>query len=221
MIIKLLEWLGLAKRILLINWRWMAWNTFLAVIPLGLSYWLFRGDRPRSALWWVVFLAFVAFLPNAPYVLTDIIHLVYDIRSEHSIWVITLVLVPQYLVFMLVGFGAYTLSLVRLGNYLIAQGMRRWVLFSELFLHSLSAIGVYLGRFERFNSWDFVTKPHTVLDSTIDNLVAKRPVMVMTISLLVITCLYWLMKQVTVSLMLRRRYAIELQDQALGAQDSQ
>lgn len=90
------------------NLGWMVWNTFLAVIPLALSGWLFMSGQRRSLLWWIGLVTFIAFLPNAPYVLTDVIHLVHDIRWGYSIWVISLVLVPAYLLFMAIGFGAYS-----------------------------------------------------------------------------------------------------------------
>ncbi len=215
---QLIDWLGVAQDALTWNMRWMMWNTFLALVPLGLSLWLFRQKRGRSLaraervslLWLGGFAAFVAFLPNAPYVLTDIIHLIDDIRRESSIWLIALVLLPQYLLFMLIGFEAYVLSLLNFGRYLKAQGQSRLVVPAELGLHALSAVGVYLGRFERFNSWDFVTNPYSVLDSTIDNLAAKQPLVVITVTFLVIAGLYWLLKQITVALLLQRQYIQEM-----------
>ncbi len=62
------------------NARWMGWNLLLALVPLALALLLFRGRRERTALWWLGTAAFVAFLPNAPYVMTDVIHLFTDVR---------------------------------------------------------------------------------------------------------------------------------------------
>ncbi len=219
-----MEWLGVAQDALSWNLQWMLWNTFLAVIPFGLSLVLFRQGRGRwlastkrgSLLWWLGVAVFVAFLPNAPYVLTDVIHLIDDIRRESSIWLLTLVLMPQYLVFMLIGFEAYVLSLINVGQDLKAHGQSRWVTLVELFLHALSAVGVYLGRFERFNSWDFVTHPYTVLERTIDNLATKQSLMLITITVLVIMGLYWPLKQITVALLLQRQYAQEIGTQGIG-----
>lgn len=122
----------------------MPWNTFLAVIPFVLSLWLFRGKGSgvRRLTWWIGLAVFVAFLPNAPYVLTDIIHLVRLIREGAPLWIIVFVLVPQYLIFMLVGVEAYVGSLVNLGHYLRQQGQQRWVLPAEHVLHALCAIGI-------------------------------------------------------------------------------
>jgi len=75
-------------------------------------------ERRRSSLWWFGFLVFFAFLPNAPYVLTDVIHLIEDIREINSVWMITLVVIPLYLLFILAGFEAYVVSLINFGYYL-------------------------------------------------------------------------------------------------------
>ncbi|WP_240039189.1 MULTISPECIES: DUF1361 domain-containing protein [Okeania] len=116
-------------------------------------------------MWWFCLLIFIAFLPNAPYVLTDIIHLDQDIRQSNSVWVLTLAVVPQYLLFMFIGFEAYVLSLINLGYYLQRQSWSNFILGIELIIHCLSAIGIYLGRFKRFNSWDIVTNPNTLIKS--------------------------------------------------------
>ncbi len=185
---------------------WIAWNLFLAFIPLALSYWLFcRKSQARSILWWVAFLVFIAFLPNAPYLLTDIIHLIKAIRDYYSVWIITLVLIPPHLIAILAGFEAYVLSLMNLGQYFKQQGVSKFVLPAELITHAMCAIGVYLGRFKRFNSWDFLTQPDDLAKTVIDDLTAKRPVIVIAVTFLILTVLYWVMKQVTLGLALRIR----------------
>ncbi|MGL5803849.1 MAG: DUF1361 domain-containing protein [Xenococcaceae cyanobacterium] len=35
-----------------------------------------NGRATQSPLWWVLFSIYAAFLPNAPYLLTDILHLI-------------------------------------------------------------------------------------------------------------------------------------------------
>lgn len=192
---------------------WMAWNLFLAFIPLALSVWLFRrSSGSRSVLWWLGLLVFIVFLPNAPYLLTDIIHLIGGIRSNYSVWVITLVLIPQHLSVILIGFEAYVLSLINMGYYLQRQGMGKFTLLAELITHALCAIGIYLGRFKRYNSWDLVTQPEDLARTLVDDLTAKRPVLVMAITFVVLTVLYWLMKQVTLGVIIKMRHHKNLQN---------
>jgi uncharacterized membrane protein len=193
------------------NSGWMGWNLFLAFVPLGLSVVLFRSStaepsanslqRSRSLLWWVGVLVFIAFLPNAPYVLTDVIHLIEAIRIYDSIWMITLVVIPMYLVFFFAGFEAYVLSLINLGYFLRRCGLGRFVLVTELVLHELSAFGIYLGRFLRFNSWDIVTQLDALTTSIVDDVARKGPLLIITLTFVLIAGLYWLMKRVTLAVL--------------------
>lgn len=187
---------------------WILWNLFLAFIPLALSFWLFRRKtNSRSLLWWVAFITFIAFLPNAPYVLTDIIHLIRGVRAGSSAWIVALLFIPVHLFAILCGFEAYVVSLINQSHYLKRQKVGQFVIWSELFAHALCAIGVYLGRFRRFNSWDLVTDPGNVVLGTVNDLTDKRPLVVIAIIFVVLTVFYWIMKQITLGLVLRFRYA--------------
>jgi uncharacterized membrane protein len=141
------------------NVGWMGWNLVLALVPLGLARFLF-GHRPRPAwLLWAGGAAFVAFLPNAPYVLTDILHLPGDLAQVHSPWLAAAVL-AQYGCLIGLGFVAYVLALVRLERWLAERGVSPGrVLAIDLSLHALCAVGIVLGRVFRFNSWDLLTDP--------------------------------------------------------------
>lgn len=200
---KFLEWVKTSWNALARSRQLITWNLFLAFIPLILSWWLFRRSKKTSILWWIGFLIFIAFLPNAPYVLTDVIHLIDLIRSGHSVWTITLVLIPQYILFILAGFEAYVISIINLGYYLHRQKLSGYILGTELIIHALSAIGIYLGRFDRFNSWDFITRPKFLVSSIVENFARKQPIIVMIITFVVITGLYWLVKQVNLGIVLR------------------
>jgi len=193
---------------MLSNIRWLSWNLFLAFVPLALSFWLFRQKKARSVLWWLGLLVFLAFLPNAPYVLTDVIHLIEASRRINSVWVITIVLIPTYVVYALAGFEAYVLSLINVGYYLNRLGLGRWVLRVELLIHFLSAIGIYLGRFLRFNSWDLIAKPDTLATGAIENLAGKRPLAIVFTTYVVVAGFYWVMKKVSLAILLNRHKAI-------------
>ena len=212
MIAKLFNWLSGAWHVWRMNSDNMAWNIFLALIPLALSFWLFRRYTPKliwrgswseklpSIIWGLGCLVFLAFLPNAPYVLSDIRDMIRDIRSVNSEWVVSLILLPQYLLYMIIGFVAYVLSLMNVGHYLRKQELKRWILPTELTLHLLCAIGIYIGRFQRFNSWDIVSQPYAVGYTVLDDLIAKRPIVVMILTFLLISGLYWLFREVFVAI---------------------
>ena len=190
-------------KVLDIHSGWIAWNLCLAFIPFALSIWLYRRSRRRSLVWWGAFAVFMAFLPNAPYLLTDIIHLIRATRAGFSTWVITLFVIPLHLTAIIGGFQAYVLAVMNQSRYLAQRGWRKWVLPSELGTHLLCAVGVYLGRFDRFNSWDLVVDPNTVLLDTANNLTSRWPLLMIAITFVVLTVTYWLVKQVTIGLNLR------------------
>ncbi len=195
---------------------WIVWNLFLAFIPLFLSFWLFlRRTKKRSLLWWIGFVAFISFLPNASYVLTDIIHLIDAIRANYSIWITTLIFIPLHILAIALGWEAYVVSLINQGYYLKKQGASKFIFSSELMIHVLSAVGIFLGRFRRFNSWDLVTKPNILLTSAVDDLNSKEPLLVIAITFIILTTLYWLTKQVTLGTILRMKqflYSIDSQN---------
>lgn len=204
---------------------WIAWNLFLAFIPLVLSFILFRKssvskalgiisskkspiqfnlpNQPRSLFWWILLVVYGAFLPNAPYVLTDVIHLIQATWATPSVWVITLFYIPLHVGAIALAFEAYVVSLINQSAYLRRMGKKQYIFSLELLTHSLCAIGIYLGRFVRLNSWDLITDPHNVLLATLNDLTGKRPIAVILATALILAVLYWIMKQVTIGLLLR------------------
>lgn len=185
------------------------WWTVLVLISLTLSFSLFRRKKSsRTVLWWLGLVAFIAFLPNAPYVLTDIIHLIRGTSSGGlRVWVVALVFVPIHAIAILIGFEAYVLSLINQAYYLKQRGNGRYILPTELLIHALSAIGIYLGRFVRLNSWDLATDPTSVFSIALNTLASKRPAAVVLVTFIILTVLYWVMKQITLGLKLRAYYS--------------
>lgn len=154
------------------NAWWMTWNTVLAWLPVGLALGLFRRrdhDQPRSPLWWVGLGVFVLFLPNAPYVVTDLIHLGDDVRRVPGNWPVITAVLPVYAVFIASGFLAYYLALRELGRYLDRVGYRAWWGLSLIGAHAVCAVGVFLGRYHvtRLNSWEPVVQPRGSLERII------------------------------------------------------
>ncbi len=81
-------------RLLDASGHWMAWNLALALAPWMLSFYLFRPTRRPGAAWVCGALAFVLLVPNAPYILTDVVHLPPSIRRELSDSAVLLVVFP-------------------------------------------------------------------------------------------------------------------------------
>src|SRR5436305_521966 len=134
------------------GYRYLVWNLSLAWIPLLLAILLVTAyTRRRSAVELVTIgAAWLLFLPNAPYVLTDFIHL----GSTHRMY--DTILVGSFAVTGL-ALGFASLLLVQLVVTRAAGALLGWMTaLGSLFFAS---VGIYLGRVVRLNSWDAVQEP--------------------------------------------------------------
>lgn len=145
--------------------EFLVWNLFLAGVPVGAALVLralsARGVRtlPAQSL---VFALWLLFLPNAPYLLTDLVHLEY--RPPVPLW---------FDVAMLTSFAATGLLLAYASvadvEAVVARRFGRWAGSGVALLSlALSGIGIYLGRFWRWNSWDLLTSPTSVARDALD-----------------------------------------------------
>jgi uncharacterized membrane protein len=141
------------------NHLWMAWNLILAAIPALLAPVVFGHRGPRTAGWWIGAGVVLLFLPNAPYVVTDLVHLRGDVLAADSDLAVVAGVLPVYAGFILAGFVAYAIALSEAGRYLDAAGLGRWRARAEVVVHLVCAVGVVLGRVARLNSWEPVTEP--------------------------------------------------------------
>lgn len=189
--------LGAVREVLDAHGRWMVWNALLATVPFFVAVLLFHGSRARLRLgpgWWLGAAAFVAFLPNSPYVLTDVVHFLDDVRVAPSDRFVIGALVPVYGALFLGGLLAYVLSLRMLDRFLAARGTGLGVRVAVAgSLHALCAVGIYLGRVLRLNSWDLVADPGGVA-AGLDRALGRVPIALVAATFLVL---------VTVSLVTR------------------
>jgi uncharacterized membrane protein len=143
------------------KWRYLAlvWNLFLAWLPLAFALAVHRrhqrGERRGWKLYSLAFL-WLLFLPNAPYIFTDLIHLF--TRFFPHFW-------PDLIVLLLIAFTGFLLGFLSL--YLMQAvvterwgGIAGWLF--TIGATGLCSCGIYLGRFLRWNSWDVVTHPVAV-----------------------------------------------------------
>jgi uncharacterized membrane protein len=97
---ELLNWIQISLNLFSQSNTRIVWNLFLALIPLVLSFYLFRPSVTRNVLWWAIFVIFAAFLPNAPYILTDTIHIIELSHQNYPTSAVSLILIPQYILFV-------------------------------------------------------------------------------------------------------------------------
>ena len=147
----------------------LVWNLFLAWVPFVLSLGVaalhrYRGPRP---LLWGLGAGWLLFLPNAPYILTDFMHL--GRVGGAPLW-FDAALIGTFAVTGLI-LGLVSLLVVNHVAEARAGRVVGWAVAVSSLL--LSAVGIYLGRFVRFNSWDIVTDPHGLVAVVLQRLAPR------------------------------------------------
>lgn len=133
----------------------LIWNTFLAWMPIFLMELLEEDDGPLRA--WSIFVLATLFFPNAPYLVTDLIHL----RTQVDVpkWYDALLLFS----FAYLGVSLALRTLGQMHHLLIVRCSRVQAQVGLGLVLLLSGIGIYLGRVLRWNSWDAFFQPHHLL----------------------------------------------------------
>ncbi|BBX46123.1 DUF1361 domain-containing protein [Mycobacterium cookii] len=138
--------------------HFFVWNLVLAAIPVAFAAGIAVAGR---RIWLIPLgLGWLAFLPNAPYLVTDVVHL----SNSTGLWRH----VMQYGVAAWTGviLGAVSVHLVHERIEREFGAVTGWI--AVVFSVGLCAIGVVIGRFQRWNSWDLVTQPGAVAATTLN-----------------------------------------------------
>jgi uncharacterized membrane protein len=137
----------------------LVWNLFLAWIPLGLALLLYdrRVRRARLASLMGIGVLWLLFFPNAPYIVTDFVHLAGD-KGEKRFWFDGVLIGTAATTGLLLGFVSLYL-LQAIVRRRVGAGSAWLLVFVAL---GLSSAGVYLGRVLRWNSWDVFVRPGSV-----------------------------------------------------------
>jgi len=136
------------------------WNLFLAIFPFLISRRLFKYDRIDKKVICLLFI-WILFLPNAPYVVTDLFH--YKERWPVPKWYDLLLVTSAAWNGLLAGF----ISVMQVEQFLhkfLPKKKTRYVVPVVFFL---CGYGIYIGRFLRFNSWDIITDPLQLISVSI------------------------------------------------------
>ncbi len=174
-----------------LHYIFLPWNLCLAFIPLWISTHKLQVTKRNDSTirlpyfnkfkQWVVFkkisqlkmtigdsiwfVAWLLFLPNAPYIITDLTHL-----TERAP-------IPYYFDIVLVFMSAvnglifFFVSVAQVEHWWYNQFSKTTVGWFYFIAFGLCSFGIYLGRYGRFNSWNVVTNPSTLVSEILERIV--------------------------------------------------
>ena len=143
-----------------LDFQFLLWNLFLAWVPFILALVVYDRYRrgtplvrllPALALW-------LLFLPNAPYIVTDFVHL--SAARMPPLWFDGV----ELSAFAWTGHAArFRLALPRARGRPAPLRRDRPAGLGVFGVLALVSAGVFLGRVKRWNSWDVLTQPRSLL----------------------------------------------------------
>lgn len=144
----------------------MIWNVFLAFLPLLFATLLFRGYTKLNLIGkFALGILWLVFFPNAPYMITDFIHIsgshFYLSSTEYSQLILSTNM-TIWLRIVYIGIGVLMGILSGMLSLRMIHGILRqklsviscWLILLPIFL--LTGYGIYMGRFLRLNSWNII-----------------------------------------------------------------
>jgi uncharacterized membrane protein len=131
----------------------LVWNLFLAWIPYAISLYFKKSITKTKTLQALLFVSWLLFFPNALYIVTDIIHV--KETEAVPVWFDAILLFMASFAGLALAFA----SIINVENLLRHYFHKKFANALVVFLLFVGSFGVYLGRFQRWNSWDVLHNP--------------------------------------------------------------
>lgn len=157
----------------------LVWNLFLAWIPFLLSIYILKISQSKNKYIpkIVIGILWILFFPNTFYLITDYIHLnnhsyvklengIYHFYYDFLMW-FDFVLIS---LFAFLGYFLGVLSLNNIHKLILSKWSKGLSWFFILLIAFITGFGIYLGRFLRFNSWDVIIHPVSLIVEIVQNI---------------------------------------------------
>lgn len=150
------------------DYAYMIWNLGLAWLALGITLFLERTlHRQAWSSWYAlaVTLLWILFLPNTFYMVTDFIH----VRELYEPEILDGIFMFASFIFVGVILGMVSIYIVHRELLQRVSQRTAWLLIGLVTL--LCSFAMYIGRVLRWNSWDIVANPSSLLFDVTDRLI--------------------------------------------------
>lgn len=147
-----------------LEYIFLPWNLFLAFIPYWITHWMTGNVSiiENKIKLFLCLALWLLFIPNSFYIITDLVHFTH-VRTA-----------PKWFDLLLIfsfAWNGILCGIISLRRVEILIALLRGKQFSIVLVFAvmwLSAFGVYIGRFLRYNSWDVITDPFSLAGEILD-----------------------------------------------------
>ena len=146
-----------------ITYIFMPYNLFLAWVPLWLAMYL--KDETRPVHLFIYLSVWLLFFPNAPYMITDLLHL--RPLPHCPFWYDVILFYSYAFTGLMVGIISALIVFKKMKTLVTPWRARVFMLMVMM----VSGYGIYMGRFLQFNSWDLLTNPLQIISMTISRFI--------------------------------------------------
>lgn len=168
----------------------LIWNMILALIAYDAAV-LTTISKKQKWLYPLLLVVWLAFYPNTFYMLTDLVHMTWvgDTLWNPVSMRLFMAFVPSIL------FGVYC----GIESWNILRERWKWTWWRDMLvvagLSYLSSLAIYIGRYDRLNSWDLVTRPQLVIQKLLETFQKDRLVFILGFTFIQIMTLLFLSRE--------------------------
>ena len=168
----------------------LIWNMILALIAYDAAV-LTTISKKQKWLYPLLLVVWLAFYPNTFYMLTDLVHMTWvgDTLWNPISMRLFMAFVPSIL------FGVYC----GIESWNILRERWKWTWWLDMLvvaaLSYLSSLAIYIGRYDRLNSWDLVTRPQLVVKKLLETFQKDRLVFILGFTFIQIMTLLFLSRE--------------------------
>ena len=165
----------------------LIWNMILALIAYDAAV-LTTISKKQKWLYPLLLVVWLAFYPNTFYMLTDLVHMTWvgDTLWNPVSMRLFMAFVPSIL------FGVYC----GIESWNILRERWKWTWWLDMLvvaaLSYLSSLAIYIGRYDRLNSWDLATRPQLVVQKLLETFQKDRLVFILGFTFIQIMTLLFL-----------------------------